>query len=296
MKLGVLTSGVSQQLEDALPIIRKDGFRHVEIQFAWGLEDGDRTPAQEERIAQLLRENEMTCTAILRNTFSGLSLDTTDQSSPAYQQALEGFRKTVQMAREYGCRLTRINSFDRHHVTFGYGGAEHHLSGGSRTWTKFLHLMEPICCLAEDAQVDVMIETGTSGLLHTAALMHRALKELDCPRLYALWDPANCLYVGERPYPDGYALLRGKIAEIHIKDLRFRRQLAEITYCPVGRGAMTPYLEDLAAALHQDGFAGGVILENQVTPPGGTELDGYRLSVRAFRDFFAPDGQRRENS
>ena len=35
MKLGVLTSGVSQQLEDALPIIRKDGFRHVEIQFAW---------------------------------------------------------------------------------------------------------------------------------------------------------------------------------------------------------------------------------------------------------------------
>lgn len=288
MKLGVLTSGVSQDLERALDMIRADGFRHVEIQFAWGREDGGRSEEQEARIRELLQQYGVTCTAVMRNTFSGLSLETTDQSTPAYQQALRAFRGTVELAQAYGCRLTRVNSFARQQVVFGYGGAEHHLSGGNRAWVKFLRLMEPVCQTAQDEQTDVMIETGTNGFLHTAALMRKALDDLGCGRLYALWDPANCLYAGERPYPEGYEALRGKIAEIHIKDLRFRRELAEVTYCPVGDGAMAPYLEPLANILRREKYSGGVILENQVTPPGGTEADGYRLSAPVFRRIFQP--------
>lgn len=286
MKTGVLTSGVSGDFEHALAVIREDGFRYVEIQFAWGVEDGSRTPIQEEKIRQLLNRYGMQCTAVMRNLFSGLRLDETSLDSRAYRASLDMLRSTAALARSYGCTLTRINAFDRHAVLFGDGGAEKHLTAGNKSWARYLRLMEPVCQIAEDEGIDIMIETGTGSLLHTAALMRRALDELGCSRLYALWDPANCLYTGERPYPDGYEILRGRIAEIHIKDIRFRRELASVTYCPVGQGMMTQYLDDLAAALRRDAFAGGVILENQVTPSGGTEEDGYRLSVPVFRTIF----------
>ena len=286
LKTGILTSGVSQDLERALKLVRADGFRYVEIQYAWGAEDGSRSDQQEHEVRRLLEQNHIKCTAVMRNIFSGLSLDDTSPGSFRYQKELEYLRDSIRLAKSYGCSKTRINSFDRHHVVFGYGGAENHLTDGNRIWLKFLRLMEPVCRIAEEEQITIMIETGTNGFLHTAALMRKALDELMCDRLMALWDPANCLYSSEIPYPNGYERLQGKIAEIHIKDLKICKQLASITYCPVGRGMMAPYLKDLAAALHRDHFQGGVILENQVMPAGGTEEEGYRLSVPAFRNIF----------
>ena len=174
MKTGVLTSGVSGDFEHALAVIREDGFRYVEIQFAWGVEDGSRTPIQEEKIRQLLNRYGMQCTAVMRNLFSGLRLDETSLDSRAYRASLDMLRSTAALARSYGCTLTRINAFDRHAVLFGDGGAEKHLTAGNKSWARYLRLMEPVCQIAEDEGIDIMIETGTGSLLHTAALMRRA--------------------------------------------------------------------------------------------------------------------------
>lgn len=286
MKVGVLTSGVNQDLERALSIIHNDGFRYAEIQFAWGVEDGHYSQEQLGEIKRLLDQYGMRCTAIMKNLFSGLRLDETTQGSGAYCESLRVLRETIRQARELGCNLTRVNSFDRHHVIFGYGGAQNHLSGGNAAWRHYLHLMEPVCRIAEDEGIDVMIETGTGGFIFSAALAKRAIDEFRCPRLKVLWDPANCLYNGEEPIPRAYELVREHLAEVHIKDLRFNRVQGEVTYCPVGRGSMAPYLKCLARMLREDCFAGAVVLENQVTPTVGTEEDGYRLSMRPFRECF----------
>lgn len=285
MKAGVLASGVSQDLGTALARIRQDGFTHVEIQYAWGVEDGGHTPAQLRTIKALLEEYGMHCTATLRNLFSALRLDETHPSSPPYREELRRLEETIMVSRFLGNRLTRINSFNKQNVLFGYGGAQHHLSGGNKVWHHYLRLMEPVCRMAEEAGIDVMVETGTGGLIHSAALAQKAARELASPRFKVLWDPANCLYSGEEPL-EGYGRVRDHLAEVHIKDLRLCRPLAEVTYCPLGQGLMAPHLEILAAALRADGFPGAAILENQVTPPGGTELDGYRQSVPLFRRLF----------
>lgn len=286
MKTGILTSGVSQNLDHALQCIHADGFRHVEIQFAWGVEDGDYSTAQETEICRLLKQYHMRCTAVMKNLFSGMTLDDTQIASSRYRDSLRLFRNTIRLARALGCHLTRVNSFDKHNVIFGFGGAEHYLSGGNRAWNKYLKLMEPVCRIAEDEDIDIMVETGTGGFLCTAALAKKACDDLHSAHFRVLWDPANCIYNGEIPLPRAYEQLREHIAEIHIKDLRFRRELAEATYCPLGQGSMAPYLKPLAALLRQDSFSGVVVLENQVTPSGGTEEDGYRLSVPVFKKIF----------
>lgn len=292
MKTGILTSGVNQDLERALKIIQDDGFSYVEIQYAWGMEDGSRSEQQEQKVFRLLKKYHIQCTAVMRNIFSSLSLNETGISDPNYQRELAHLRASIHLAKSYGCNITRINSFDRHHVIFGYGGAENYLSDHNRIWSNFLHLMEPVCEIAEEEKITVMIETGTKSFLHTAALMRKALDELKCSWIKALWDPANCLYSFERPYPDGYEILGDKIAEIHMKDLNMKKEFASVTYCPLGEGMMAPYLNDIASALHRDQFQGGVILENQVTPEGGTEEDGYRLSVPVFQKIFMGDNNK----
>lgn len=284
MKAGVLLSGVAHDPAAALRQIRADGFAYAEVQFAWGAEDGDRTETQERELKRLFAENGVTCTAVMRNLFSGLRLAETGPDSPHFLDELKHLRRAICLARFHGCGLVRINSFDKQNVLFGFGGAENHLADGS-AWRAYLRLMEPVCQIAEDEGVDLMVETGTNGLVHTAALARRAADELKSRRFRILWDPANCLYSGEEPLR-AYACIREHVAEIHIKDLRCRREMAEITYCPLGRGQMAPWLDELAAALRKDRFDGAVILENQVTPPGKTELHGYRSSAALFREIF----------
>ena len=284
MKAGVLLSGVSRDPAIALRQIRADGFAYAEIQYAWGAEDGDRTPDQETQLKRLFAENRVTCTAIMRNLFSGLRLSDTAPDGLAFLDELALLRDAIRLARHHGCALVRINSFDKQNVLFGFGGAENHLADGG-AWRRYLRLMEPVCQIAEDEGIDLMVETGTNGVLHTAALARRAADELRSRRFRVLWDPANCLYSGEDPL-HGYDRIREVAAEIHIKDLRCRRALAEVTYCTLGRGLMAPFLDELADTLRRDRFDGAVILENQVTPPGKTELDGYRGSAGLFREIF----------
>lgn len=287
MKAGILTSGVDQDLELALKRISADGFRYAEIQYAWEREDGDRTTGQEARVQALLKQYGVRLTAVMRNLFSGMELMELTQETPAFKTELENFRQTIALARFHGCNLTRINSFKRHTVVFGYGGASQALTGGNAAWRRFLELMEPVLAIAEDTGIDVMMETGTGGFIHSAALLKRTIEALGSSRLKALWDPANCLYSGENPL-QGYELLRGTLAEIHIKDLRFDQPLAQITYCPLGCGSMTPYLEPLAALLRKDRFDGAVVLENQVVFEGRPLEAGYAQSMPLFRNTFEP--------
>ena len=49
---------------------------------------------------------------------------------------------------------------------------------------------------------------------------------------------------------------------------------------------MAPYLEPLAQALKDDGYQGGVSLENVYCPKGGTFEDGFNASVDEFKRIF----------
>ena len=50
MKLGVITDGISQDLEYALKVMNETGLDHAELQFVWDKEIGDQTPEEIQKI------------------------------------------------------------------------------------------------------------------------------------------------------------------------------------------------------------------------------------------------------
>lgn len=285
MKTGILTSGVSQDFEKSLKIIKNDGFDYIELQFIWDKEICHHSDEQNKEMKRLLDQYDIKVSAILKNLFSNMTIKNTEIGDDAYNEQIRILKKSIELARYFGTNITRTNTFDKQNVLFGSGGAENHVANNN-VWKKFLKLMEPCCQIAEDEGIDLMMETGTGGLIHTAALAKKAIDELQCPRLKVLWDPANCLYSMES-VPQGYEAIRDHIAEIHIKDLRFNKPMASIDYCLLGQGDMMQYIDDLATTLRQDKYDGVVVLENQVTPPGMTEEDGYHMASKLFKQKFS---------
>ena len=50
MKLGVITNGISRDLEYALQAMNKAGLKYAELQFLWDKEIGDQTPEEIQKI------------------------------------------------------------------------------------------------------------------------------------------------------------------------------------------------------------------------------------------------------
>lgn len=286
MNLGVITSGVTQDLEKALQLITADGFKLAELHFAWGLEVGCHTDAQNQEIRSLLDKYKVAVPCLMKNIFASLTVNDAAVDSDRYRQEMEMLVDTIKLARFLGAGAVRCAAFDKHNVVFGSGGAEKLFTKNNQAWGKFLKLMEPACEIIMREKMDLIMETGTGSFIHTAALARKAIDDLKCPRLKVLWDPANCIYSQENVMR-GYEAVRDCLGEVHIKDVRVDKPMAKIVCCPVGHGEMGPYLDDLADALKKDGWDGPIVFENQVCPPNHTEEETYHWSVARFKEAFA---------
>ena len=67
MKLGVITDGISMDLEYALKVMGEHGMQWAELQFVWHKEIGDHTPEEIAKIKALLTKYNMKVTCITRH-------------------------------------------------------------------------------------------------------------------------------------------------------------------------------------------------------------------------------------
>lgn len=286
MKLGAITNGISQDLEEALRVMQRDGIGWAELQFVYDVEMCHHTDAQYQQMKTLLGKYGVRVACIMKHVFNGMSVMDTETDGDAYREQIRLLRKSIELARFFDADATRIQLYAKHNVVFGSGGADKYLSGGNRAWAKLLKLMEPVCAIAGEEKIFMVMETGTGAFIHTAALAKKLIDDLRCPWLKILWDPANCLYSMEHPLR-AYDRAREDILDIHIKDIRVNKPLAEAVYCPLGHGEMAQYIDDIAIALRRDGYDRVVTFENQVIPPGATEREGWDCSVELFKAVFA---------
>ena len=56
MKLGVITDGISRDLEHALQVMNETGLDYAELQFIWDKEIGDQTPEEIEKTLDTLTQ------------------------------------------------------------------------------------------------------------------------------------------------------------------------------------------------------------------------------------------------
>ena len=135
--------------------------------------------------------------------------------------------------------------------------------------------------LAEQAQahgVVIGLENEHACNIGTGEEAARLLARLHHPALRIVWDPANALVLGERPYPDGYAHLpTARIGHVHAKDCTVREGVP--TWRAFGEGAVD--WRGQLAALRRDRFDGWISLETHWSGPHGDKLEASAICARA---------------
>lgn len=286
MKLGVITDGISMDLEHALQVMNEFGLEYAELQFVWDQEVGELSSAEVGRVQDLVSIYNVKVSCISRGVFGGLLLDDLQIDSPVYLEQISALRRCIDMAKTLDCALVRVMSFRKEMILFGSHGADiWNVSVGA--WDKLVNLMKAPVRIAEEAGVTLVVETGNNGMINSAYLGQKLIDELDTNHLKVLWDPCNCLYCNEPAYPDGYESLKaGYLGHIHLKDALIDIPKATVRCTALSDGHMAPYLEPLAKALKADAYDGVVSLESVYRPDDRSFEDGFRTSVNVMKKLF----------
>ncbi len=285
-RLGVITDGISRDLEHALDVMNEFELEYAELQFVWDKEVGDLSAAQVGRVQDLARAHDVKVSCISRHIFGGVFLGDMEKNHPVYLEHIAALRRCIDMAQALDCPLVRVMSFRKEMILFGSHGAEDWVvSKGA--WDKLVELMQLPVRIAEEASVTLVVETGNNAMITSAFLARKLIDQLGSSRLQVLWDPCNSLYCNEKTYPDGYEAIRGNyLGHIHIKDAEIDIPKATVDFKALNTGHMAPYLVDLGNALRADNYDGVISLESNYRPMGGSFEDGFRASVGMLKQLF----------
>jgi sugar phosphate isomerase/epimerase len=285
MKLGVITDGISRDLEHALKVMNETDIEYAELQFVWDKEIGDQTPEEIQKIKDLIAQYNVKVACITRHNFVGLPVMTTEPEDEVYQKHLEAFKRCISIAKELGTNLVRIMSCRKEMIIFGSNGAEKWVAS-TGSWEKLLKLMEIPVKIAEDEGIMLAVETGNNAMITSGWLGKKLIDDLGTKHLKIIWDIPNTMYCTEIPYPDAYEEIKDYIGHIHLKDCKANISRATVQFCPLGEGDLAPYLEGIAGALKRDNYQEVISLESVYRPDNGTFEDGFRECLPAFKKLF----------
>lgn len=285
-KLGVITDGISREFEHALSVMNETGLEYAELQYLWEKEVGDLNDAEIAKAQSLLKAHEMKVSCISRHNFAGMLVGDTEVGDGNYNRHMDSLQRCIDMALELGTNVVRIMSFRREMILFGSSGADYWVTS-TGAWDKLLKLLESPVKLAEEKNINLVLETGNNAMVPSAWLGKKLIDDVGSDRLRILWDPANSLYANEPTYPDGWEALKdGYIGHFHIKDAKVNMPHAHVEFCEMGKGDMAPYLEPLANEMKLNNYNGYISLESVYRPDGGSFEDGYRASLPKFKELF----------
>ena len=285
-KLGVITDGISREFEHALSVMNETGLEYAELQYLWDKEVGDLNDTELAKAQSLIMAHEMKVSCISRHNFAGMLVGDTEVGDTNYNRHMDGLQRCIDMALELGTNVVRIMSFRREMILFGSSGADHWVTS-TGAWDKLLKLLELPVKLAEEKNINLVLETGNNAMVPSAWLGKKLINDIGSDHLRILWDPANSLYANEPTYPDGWEALKdGYIGHFHIKDAKVNMAHAHVEFCEMGKGDMAPYLEPLANEMKLNNYNGYISLESVYRPEGGSFEDGYRASLPKFKELF----------
>ncbi|MGH1543236.1 MAG: sugar phosphate isomerase/epimerase family protein [Arenicella sp.] len=286
-RLGVITDGISRDLERALQVMNEFGLKYAELQFLFGKEVGELNAQEIGKAKQLIDHHDVKVSSISRHNFAGESVFDVTVGDSWHKHQMEKLKCCIDTAHALNAPIVRIMSFTKQMILFGDNGAQDWVvSNGA--WEKMLQLLLPAVELAEQEQITLAVETGNNAMITSAFLARKLIDDLGSQHLKVLWDPANSLYCHEMPEPDGLNSLEGGyLAHVHIKDIAVLISRARVSNRALNEGEMSPHLQAIADWLKKKNYQGAISLESVYRPKGGTFEDGFRSSIDAFQRIFA---------
>lgn len=268
-RLSIISDEISEDLERALDLAKEWGLPLVELRTLWGVNVVDLTPVQVERARLAVERRRLAVECLASPVFKApLRQHGPEPAGPRYfasgaeaEQQLEVLARALAVARAIGAGMVRAFSFWRQPLTEQeYGGVVSYLRSAAET------AAAAGCVLAVENEHTCNAATGGE----TAAL----LAAVGAPNCLAIWDPGNAHVAGDLAYPAGYRALRGRIANVHVKDCVRSPAPGEEPWRLLGEGEVAWH--DQLAALVADGYDGPLTLEPH-------PISGYTREESSFR-------------
>lgn len=253
-RLAVITDEVSQSLWEAADFARENGMTGLELRSINGRGPFEWTQAEINAVDEVQRTYglEICCLAL-----PFYKCGVADEA--AVQSHRRGLKRALELAKRWRTPVVRGFAFWK----------------GSGSWEQALERYAAVVPLLQDAGITLALETEPAVMTTNAGLLGRFLEELNVPEVMALWDPGNLPFdpEGERPYPEGYERLKGRVAHVHLKDAI--GQGADARAVCLGTGVVD--FPGQLAALQKDGYRGYLSLETHYRRGGALTEEEMRL-------------------
>jgi len=267
-KLGVITDEVTQDIFEAARFCEKHGFKCMEIRSVNNHSPFDYTDEDIEQIIAASKQYGLEVTAISSPTFKCEYDD-----GEAIKANIAGFERCAIAANKIGAKYIR---------GFDFWDKEVPVEARAKMYGEIIALCEKYdvyCALESDPAVH-------SSTPHKLAEL---LLAINSPRIKALFDPGNEIWVTNKASEDAYDVLYPcGIVNVHVKDAILNENEAP-TAVKVGEGIAD--FVGIFKRLIKDGYEGGVMLEThyrknvelteeQLKRPGGADfsLGAYEAS------------------
>ncbi len=243
---------IATDLDEQLDIMLQYGVKYLDLRGVWGKNVLDLTNDELKKIDIALRARQMGVSCVA-SPIGKISINA------PFEPELARLERALEIADWVGSSYIRIFSF--------YMPPEE----GSAAFSKYrTEVMRRLTKFAEASQPWGMIllhenEKGIYG--DTAERCLDIIKEIGSGNLRVLFDPANFVQVGDKPFTTAYPLLDPHLTYLHIKD----------AYADTGKetvaGAGDGEVEQLLRALWERGYQGYLGLEPHLSDSG--QFSGY---------------------
>lgn len=273
--LGIITDEVSQDIWKAAEFAAKHGLGCLEVRSVNDHSPFDFTDHDIADIRAAAAQHGLTVAAISAPLYK---CDLSDADTVSEHQ--RKFEICAKRANELGAKLVR--GFD-----FWDTGA------APETRAAMFGVISEIC---EKYDIVCALESDPSVHAATPQKLAQLLEIIDSPRIRALYDPGNEVWVTGTVCPEGYEILKPWLVHIHVKDAAVIGGKPDAV--KVGTGVVD--WESLFARLLADGYSGSVMLEThyrknvelteeQLKRPGGSDfsagaLEASEESIEALRE------------
>lgn len=243
------------------------GLGWLELRSAWGTNVLDLDGGQVGSLRRLLR---------------GAGIQVSSIGSPIgkigigddFEAHLRRFDRALEMARRFETDNIRLFSF------YLPTGAD-----PSRFRDEVLRRLSVLAERAEAAGVALLHENEKHIYGDVPERCADIVTSLGSDHLRLVWDPANFVQCGVRPFTDAYGMLRPYVTYVHVKDTL----LVDGTVLPAGQG--DGEVPATLAALRDDGFDGFLSLEPHLAQEGPAAGSGgeaqFRRAHKALADILA---------
>ena len=161
MKLGVITDGISRDLDHALTVMDEFDLEYAELQFINDKEVGDLDAQERSAALEIVRRHEKKVSCISRHLFAGMPMATSKPGDELHTRHMDALKRCIDMAHQFDCPLVRIMTGKKEMILWGLNGAEKwNVAHG--VWDKMLPLIAPTIA----AKTKVIGIAAISGSCH----------------------------------------------------------------------------------------------------------------------------------